>query len=1216
MLTIPFIFQDIATLVSDVTLVRAQEYVRQQRIMLLDDNGRNGLISRVRGNQAEIYDQKITLTDIDGSVDIEGICSCPVGYNCKHVVAAMLTYLQRADQIKTERADSQSVSGALPRVIGNWLHRVEEELVVKPMAISMQQGNATPDYRLVFALVPTQNGKQVMLYLCKARMRKDGRFSAIKPLGDSFNFYNAVREFLPESDHDAVSLFVALVSRKNQSTPFYQSQIQQNNCELNGKLGAQLLRLLLEQKNLVWANTSADLSKGQAHFVALSGARNAILQWREQHQEESLEEPREAPTKWARPNGQALKPVRDTPREVSKLVWQFAPAHEGSNGLSEPEAVSANGQTIDYVLPTTPPWYIDNLSCGELTLPPLFHQIAQTDLINLVTQAPLLDAENKKQVAQLLLSHGVSDVIPLPVAIPFTVLDNITPQPILVLDSVPDGHGGMQDFAQLLFSYDGAITSAEFVPVFQRNSDRGVEKIVRHQGVERAASQTLQDLRLQVMHNSDQLLCTRMRATRTATFVMDNDAAWLHFAKNGLPALTAAGWQIDKSPDYRFDVVEIEDWYADITEADRQQDDATQAGEKKHGALTGTNGAAAADFDGTQDSVQNGSQPSNPWFDLALGIVVNQERVSLLPLLIDLIRQAPDNFSARALAQHPDDDAFLIQLESGVRVALPWGRIKPILNTLGELYFTDKVGDSVRLSVLDAARLAELEGSAELRWMGGTRLRELGEKLNSFGGVQQVAVPEGLQATLRDYQRDGLSWMQFLREYDFAGILADDMGLGKTIQTLAHILIEKNAGRLTSPALVVAPTSLMSNWQEEAARFAPGLKVLILQGKQRLALFDQINAFDVVLTTYALLPRDEERLRAYQYHLLILDEAHYIKNARSKAAQSVSLLDARHRLCLTGTPVENHLGELWSQFHFLLPGLLGSEKEFNRDFRTPIEKYADDSRRTLLVRRIKPFLLRRTKDAVASELPPKTEMVRHVELSGAQRDLYETVRLAMDKKVRAAIESKGVAGSHIIILEALLKLRQACCDPRLVKVAGDTARTAHVPSAKLLELMEMVDELRQEDRRILIFSQFTSMLALIAEALTAANITYALLTGDTKDRGAVVRSFQNGEVPVFLISLKAGGVGLNLTTADTVIHYDPWWNPAAELQATDRAWRIGQDKPVFVYKLIAKGTVEEKIQALQGKKAALAEAILGTTGAAMNLKLTAEDLQAIFEPLD
>jgi SNF2 family DNA or RNA helicase len=291
---------------------------------------------------------------------------------------------------------------------------------------------------------------------------------------------------------------------------------------------------------------------------------------------------------------------------------------------------------------------------------------------------------------------------------------------------------------------------------------------------------------------------------------------------------------------------------------------------------------------------------------------------------------------------------------------------------------------------------------------------------------------------------------------------------------------------------------------------------------------------------------------------------------------------------------------------------LGDEKTFNSHFRHPIERQDDPLRRTLLNRRIKPFLLRRTKDNVAKELPPKTEMVRKVELSGAQRDLYETVRLAMDKKVRDEIDKKGVARSQIVILEALLKLRQVCCDPRLVKALPKKKDQA---SAKLVDLMQMVDDLLEEGRKILVFSQFTSMLALIEEELDARRIPYALLTGETKDRAAQVAAFQQGAVEIFLISLKAGGVGLNLTAADTVIHYDPWWNPAAENQATDRAWRIGQDKPVFVYKLIAKGTLEEKIQLLQQKKSDLAQSIL-SEGESQKLVLTQEDLQQIFAPLE
>ncbi|MEG0195492.1 MAG: SNF2-related protein, partial [Stenotrophomonas sp.] len=401
----------------------------------------------------------------------------------------------------------------------------------------------------------------------------------------------------------------------------------------------------------------------------------------------------------------------------------------------------------------------------------------------------------------------------------------------------------------------------------------------------------------------------------------------------------------------------------------------------------------------------------------------------------------------------------------------------------------------------------------------------------------------GLRATMRSYQLEGLSWLQYLRQQGLGGVLADDMGLGKTLQTLAHLLVEKQSGRLDRPALVVVPTSLLHNWQSEAARFTPDLRVLALHGPARDAQFQAIAEHDLILTTYPLLWRDEQALQAHSYHLLILDEAQQVKNPRSRAAVTLRTLQARHRLCLTGTPLENHLGELWTQFDFLLPGLLGSEKQFNQHWRHPIERGSDHRRAQLLAQRMRPFILRRRKDQVASELPPKTVITRTVVMEGGQRELYETVRVAMEKQVREAINGSGLARSHIVVLDALLKLRQVCCDPRLLP--GETpARNAG--SAKLDLLREMLPSMVEEGRRILLFSQFTGMLALIAQALDGMGLAYVTLTGDTQNRVTPVQRFMQGEVPVFLISLKAGGVGLNLTAADTVIHFDPWWNPAAE----------------------------------------------------------------------
>jgi len=552
-------------------------------------------------------------------------------------------------------------------------------------------------------------------------------------------------------------------------------------------------------------------------------------------------------------------------------------------------------------------------------------------------------------------------------------------------------------------------------------------------------------------------------------------------------------------------------------------------------------------------------------------------------------------------------------IEDGRHLALPLDRTKAILSTLVELYHPGSLSAEGKLEISagEGLGLAAVEAATRLRWLGGERLKTLAERLSHFSGIDRVEPPAGLQTELRPYQRDGLDWLQFLRGYELGGILADDMGLGKTVQALAHILVEKREGRLDRPCLVVCPTSVVPNWLAEAARLAPELKVLSLHGADRAERFGEIGNADVVVTTYALLPRDTEHLVSVAWHIAVLDEAQAIKNANAKTTALVCRLDARHRLCLTGTPVENHLGELWSQFAFLMPGLLGDARRFARVFRTPIEKRQDGERRAVLSGRVKPFLLRRTKALVAAELPPKTEMLRPLELTGQQRDLYETVRLAMHEKVRAEVAKKGLARSHIIVLDALLKLRQVCCDPRLVKLAAARRVTA---SAKLEHLMEMLPQLIEDGRRILLFSQFTSMLDLIKPALGEAGIEFVELRGNTKDRAGPVARFQRGKVPLFLISLKAGGTGLNLTAADTVIHYDPWWNPAVEDQATDRAHRIGQDKPVFVYKLVAQGTVEERMLELQQRKKALAAGIYEAGGNAATALDTA-DIERLFQPL-
>jgi SNF2 family DNA or RNA helicase len=608
-------------------------------------------------------------------------------------------------------------------------------------------------------------------------------------------------------------------------------------------------------------------------------------------------------------------------------------------------------------------------------------------------------------------------------------------------------------------------------------------------------------------------------------------------------------------------------------------------------------------------------EPASAWFDLSLGIEVAGERINILPVLPALIAQL------RSLhAQHNGDATdtalpeFMYVPRGDGWLRLPTAPLKPWLAALLELVDpqTHLKGESLRLSRFEALRLTAALGEG-VAWEGAAGLKKLVAQLKGGAhALQTPLLPEGLKAQLRPYQLQGLSWLQFLREQQLAGVLADDMGLGKTLQTLAHILLEKENGRLPQPALIVTPVSLLGNWQREAARFTPSLRTLVLHGAQRHAAAQDMRDADIVLTPYSLLGRDKERWHSVPWTLVVLDEAQNIKNASTDVAQAAFDLPSRQRLCLSGTPMENHLGELWSLFHFLMPGFLGSQRQFKELYRTPIEKHGASDRMRELSRRVTPFMLRRTKKLVASDLPDKIETLSTVTLEGKQADLYETIRLTTEQAVREALNTRGLAKSQIQVLDALLKLRQVCCDPRLVPLP---AAQKVKQSAKLEHLMDILPEMLAEGRKVLLFSQFTSMLELIEQELPKHQIEWVKLTGQSRKRDDIIDRFTSGQVPLFLISLKAGGVGLNLPQADTVIHYDPWWNPAVENQATDRAHRIGQKNQVFVYKLVAAGTIEERMLALQERKAQLAAGMLGEAQARKQALFTEDDIANLLKPL-
>ena len=883
--------------------------------------------------------------------------------------------------------------------------------------------------------------------------------------------------------------------------------------------------------------------------------------------------------RWGEVGGPALSPG---PSRKGGLEWEFVETGaQNLRVLSDPPATC--------VLPVTPPRYVDaeNGSCGvvDIGVPP---KQAAT-----LANAPPIPPESAAAARREIEARFPDGIVPMPKTFASVRESDVRPVPFLRLAAtevemffdrwepelyrLPVARAGF-DYGHCRFEPgDGVLSKAI-------HEDGDLIVVSRDRKFEDEAFRRLAGFGFVPLGAWLRDVDPRTRRPPGASFHGNRDLVMnghddmteslLYFFENGLPKLKAEGWRVEVSEDYPLAIAQVEDeWRAEIEEGS-----------------------------------------GIDWFGFSLGVIVDGEKVNLLPLLVQLLDEFPTHEDLEGFLERARDGNIYMSLDNGKLLPLPMARMRPMLSTLFDLFAVNGLDDEGRIPVhaRQAAEIADLErelGPTDLRWSCGSALVETGRKLRAFGSIAETSVPDSFQGALRPYQQAGLNWLQFLREFEFGGILADDMGLGKTIQTIAHVLVEKESGRMDGPCLIVAPTSLMANWRIEIERFAPRLKVLTLHGADRKSRFGEIAGHDVVLTTYPLLPRDRAALLATSYYLVILDEAQAIKNSRTKIASTAKQLKSRYRVTLTGTPMENHLGDLWSQFDFLMPGLLGDERQFRKAFRTPIEKRGDEGRRSFLGRRVAPFLLRRLKEDVAADLPSKTDIVEHVEMGEAQRDLYEIIRLAMHEKVQREIANKGVARSHIIILEALLRLRQVCCDPRLVKNRPE-ARNAQ--SAKLSRLMEMLPELIEEGRRVLLFSQFTSMLELIEGGLREREIDFVKLVGNTRDRASVVRNFQSESVPLFLISLKAGGTGLNLTAADTVIHYDPWWNPSVEAQATDRAHRIGQDKPVFVYRLLTLGTVEERILELQDRKRALMGGVVKTNATG---QLSAEDVDALLAPL-
>jgi superfamily II DNA or RNA helicase len=1093
-------------------LAAGRTYEQRGRVQNLSIADRGALITATtQGSRSDPYLQRVTISSAPAGLRIQGLCSCPVGRNCKHLAAVLVAAQRREHTMPRARIEPQQSSVAVPSrpeplspQIQSWLREFdqEEEELTEEYPASVKS-------RIYYVLnIGTGDNPALQIEPMSVAVRKDGSASSIKR--HIHHLGSAPAKYLRPSDR----IVLPRLARRSTYTAGHADDDPSDT-----------LRRILATGRARWQTAEGPvLTEGEACDGQIA---------------------------WVTKSDASQQPTLSLP--------------EGLIGVQIPD-----------------PWYV-NPKAGVMG--PIRFELPRAVVTRLL-KAPSIPPEAAAEVRLQLASRTKTASVPGPNELKPAERIDLAAQPVLRLinGSLPRdpnyGRGTGRLLSGGLFEAPVGRLSYRYGPVELPRSRRplprltaqndAIYEVVRDYAGELEAMETLSGMGLMPVQDLVPVYYAHAHTDDLALHEAGGHHTWMQIVTQDVPRLRDLGWVVDIDETFPLQVVSV---------------DSTIDAELIEGS-------------------------GIDWLELHLGVMVNGERVDLVPPLLRLLAKA----DTAAQLEGPDDKPFVVPLTDGRLLSLPLAQIRPTLQALLELW-TSRGGnldsDRIGFSRLDAGELAGMEARSGLVWRGGEALRELGRMLRDAGGIPPVAVPDSFRATLRPYQSDGLNWLQFLGSAGLGGILADDMGLGKTVQTLAHLMVEKAAGRTDRPSLIVCPTSLIPNWTAEAQRFAPELTVLPLHGASRKARFRDIPRHDIVLSTYPLLTRDHDVLTEQEWHAVILDEAQSIKNPDAETTRQALRLKARQRLCLSGTPLQNHLGELWSLFDFLAPGFLGGQKSFKSIYRVPIEKHGDPERQALLNRRVRPFLLRRTKQEVVTELPPKTEITEQIEMEQPQRAIYEAIRLSMHAKVQAAIAQKGLARSGIIILDALLKMRQACCDPRLLKL--QTVAKSRARSAKLDRLMEMLTIMLDEGRRILLFSQFTEMLALIEQRLKDDDVAYEMLTGDTRDRAGPVKRFQTGKVPLFLISLKAGGVGLNLTAADTVIHYDPWWNPAVEDQATDRAHRIGQKNKVFVHRLVTLGTIEEKMEVLKEKKRGIVASVMDAEHGGA-LKLTGEDIEELFAP--
>ncbi|PID60360.1 MAG: helicase SNF2 [Gammaproteobacteria bacterium] len=1087
-------FDDVIELCGSVATSRGRAYKSDRRVQSLElEDKTNKLYALVTGSAAQPYAQTISLA----SHRLRGECSCPVGVNCKHVAAVLLTWIDLQGQYRSEAHDSPA------NVVDRWMQQIIEANDDLDAGIETHEpGEPLLFYQLDYGALSHER-KAFTLQILQSRLLKRGGYGKETPYRHHSHFHHP--DWVMPSDHAILALLGGRTSNFS-----YQPLTLENG------IGHLVLDKLMETERCFYGSE------------------------REQ-------------------------PLRRGPTRQLEFHW-----HQDADGMHRLEVLLAGGDDDGHtdwrLIPTDPPWY---LLADEALAGPL-EQTPNAQLLAHFIDAPPIPDDMAQSVSNALASRLARHAPPMPKKPDFVRIDE-PPKPVLILQSRDQSPNPLDYFASIHFRYgdytlpfEGEMTET----TLEGHTGDGHTLILKRRvDAERALvvdfGRRFQDFQPALSRNPEfYSLADRIPQARGVQQVVQT---WRHLCERQ-DELEANGWQVIVREPFSLSFESVTRLEAEISD-------------------TGSN-----------------------WFDMALKLRHGDQRFDLLPLVIDWLQNGAS------------DDPILLQSDSGQWLEIPPELFRPVASTLLELY--DEPGDSDTLRLprqragdLDVLGDAWDDDGFDVEWQGAETLRALADAFGDIdsGSIEAAEQPANVSLALRPYQLEGLGWLNFLARHGFNGILADDMGLGKTLQTLAHIADQQARGALDKPTLIVAPTSLLGNWAREIERFVPTLTAAIWHGTQRSRAALERASPDIVITSYSLVTRDFDFLDAFGFGLLVLDEAQAIKNPAAKVTQMVKQFAIDRRICLTGTPLENHLGELWSQFDFLMPGLLYSRKFFTRHFRTPIEVHGDAERQERLAQLIRPFLLRRRKEAVAADLPPKTEIIREVALKPEQAKLYESIRVSMEQRVRTLLKERGLARSHIELLDALLKLRQTCCHPNLVKLAS--ARGVE-ESAKTDLLMSMLEELIDEGKKVLLFSQFTEMLAIIETEVKKRRLPFVKLTGRTRKRTEAIDAFQYGDIPLFLISLKAGGTGLNLTAADTVIHYDPWWNPAVEAQASDRAHRIGQDKPVFIYKLVASETVEEKILVMQEKKKILADQTLDSTDTGALRGLSTEDVLELFAAHD